>query len=285
MAVFRVERTKDYTVMSNYHLKDKRLTLKAKGLLSQMLSLPDDWDYTLSGLAKINKESKDAIRTAINELEDAGYVFRRQIVLPNGKFGGNDYTIYERPRPVSPSSAIPLSENPPTVIPTPKVSPSDIPTQLNTHGLNTQKQNTYSPNTQSYLSYPSVQTRRDRIDWNEWEQSKNLIRQSIDYSYLTAYTNLFADEVDELVNIMTEALCSKGAEFVINKIPYSYEVVRHRLLSLRSNHIIYVMDCMRKNKTEVRDIGKYYLTALFNAPMTMNLGSVVEVAHDLNNNR
>lgn len=71
MAVFRVERIKDYTVMSNHHLRNKNLSLKAKGLLSQMLSLPDDWDYTLKGLAAINKESVDAIRTAIWELEDA----------------------------------------------------------------------------------------------------------------------------------------------------------------------------------------------------------------------
>ena len=78
MAVFRLERTRDYTVMSNHHLRDKRLSLKAKGLLSQMLSLPEDWDYTLSGLAYINRESKDAIRSAINELERAGYVQRHQ---------------------------------------------------------------------------------------------------------------------------------------------------------------------------------------------------------------
>ena len=82
MAVFRVERTGDYTVMSNFHLKDKRLSLKAKGLLSQMLSLPDDWDYTLSGLSYINRESKDAIRSAVNELETAGYIRAdRQLML------------------------------------------------------------------------------------------------------------------------------------------------------------------------------------------------------------
>ena len=82
MAVFRVERIKDYTVMSNHHLRNKNLSLKAKGLLSQMLSLPDDWDYTLKGLAAINKESVDAIRTAIWELEDAGYVVRTR-TLPH----------------------------------------------------------------------------------------------------------------------------------------------------------------------------------------------------------
>ena len=97
MAVFRVERTRDYTVMSNHHLKNKELTLKAKGLLSQMLSLPEDWDYTLSGLSAINRESKDAIRSAVNELEKAGYIRRRQTVDERGKFSGNEYVIRTAP--------------------------------------------------------------------------------------------------------------------------------------------------------------------------------------------
>ena len=109
MAVFRVERTGDYTVMSNFHLKDKRLSLKAKGLLSQMLSLPDDWDYTLSGLCFINRESKDAIRSAINELERAGYIRRRQTIDATGKFGANEYSIYERP--ITDGSVIGKSDN------------------------------------------------------------------------------------------------------------------------------------------------------------------------------
>ena len=98
MAVFRVEKTKDFTIMSNYHLRDKNLSLKAKGLLSQMLSLPEEWDYTLAGLAHINKESKDAIRSAvILELEQAGYITRRQTTTEGGMFGGNEYLIRERP--------------------------------------------------------------------------------------------------------------------------------------------------------------------------------------------
>ena len=94
MAVFRVERTRDYTVMSNHHLKNKDLSLKAKGLLSQMLSLPEKWDYTLAGLSAINRESKDAIRSAVNELEKAGYIRRRQTVDSRGKFSGNEYIAY-----------------------------------------------------------------------------------------------------------------------------------------------------------------------------------------------
>ena len=97
MAVFRVERTQNYTVMSNYHLRDKTISFKAKGLLSLMLSLPEDWDYTLAGLARISLEGKDAIRAAAVELEKAGYVHRRQTTDKVGKFGSNEYIIREYP--------------------------------------------------------------------------------------------------------------------------------------------------------------------------------------------
>ena len=100
MAVFRVERTRDYTVMSNHHLRNKELTLKAKGLLSQMLSLPEDWDYTLKGLAAINRESIDAIRTAVLELEQAGYIVRSRVRDERGCLRACDYIVYERPQEI-----------------------------------------------------------------------------------------------------------------------------------------------------------------------------------------
>ena len=136
MAVFRVERTNNYTVMSNYHLRDKSLSLKAKGLLSQMLSLPEDWDYTLAGLARINAEGKDAIRAAVVELEKAGYVQRRQTTDKAGKFGSNEYVIREypvthEPPPEGPSSALPLSGNPMTEEPSAVPTQTEKPTQIN----------------------------------------------------------------------------------------------------------------------------------------------------------
>ena len=97
MSVFRVEKTKGYTVMSNHHLRNHTLSLKAKGLLSQMLSLPEDWDYTLQGLAQINKESIDAIREAVRELERAGYIKRSRERDERGCLRGTVYTIYEQP--------------------------------------------------------------------------------------------------------------------------------------------------------------------------------------------
>ncbi len=134
MAVFRVERNTGYTVMSNHHLRNKELSLKAKGLLSQMLSLPEDWDYTLAGLSYINRESIDAIRTAIWELEKAGYITRRQGRDEKGKMTAIEYTIYEQPQPPqlensileNPTAGKPILENPTTDNPT-----LENPTQLN----------------------------------------------------------------------------------------------------------------------------------------------------------
>ena len=141
MAVFRVEKNHNYTVMSNHHLKNKELSLKAKGLLSQMLSLPDDWDYTLAGLARLNREKVDAIRTAIWELEKQGYISRTQTRDANGRMSKTEYIIYETPREISPilenpTTEKPILENPITVKPTSENSASDNPTQLNTNSLN-----------------------------------------------------------------------------------------------------------------------------------------------------
>ena len=108
MAVFRVEKNKGYTVMSNHHLRNKELSLKAKGLLSQMLSLPEDWDYTLAGLSLINREKIDAIREAVRELENAGYIQRSRERDEKGCLRGTTYVIYEQP----PKLDLPTLENP-----------------------------------------------------------------------------------------------------------------------------------------------------------------------------
>ena len=143
MAVFRVERNKGYTVMSNHHLRNKDLSLKAKGLLSQMLSLPENWDYTLKGLSLINRESIDAIRTAVWELEKAGYITRQQNRDGKGKMADMIYTIYEQPQPrleqpdeAAPGLENPVLENPTSDNPTPGNPTLENPMQLNAGKLN-----------------------------------------------------------------------------------------------------------------------------------------------------
>ena len=130
MAVFRVEKNSGYTVMSNHHLRNRALSLKAKGLLSQMLSLPEDWDYTLQGLARINRESIDAIRQAIRELEQAGYIQRSRERDEKGRLRGADYVIFELPQPV-PASVSPTLENPTLENPTQENPTLENPMQLN----------------------------------------------------------------------------------------------------------------------------------------------------------
>lgn len=144
MPVFRVERTKNFTVMSNHHLRDKTISLKAKGLLSQMLSLPNDWDYTLRGLAAINKESIDAVRTAIHELETAGYVVRSRVRDERGLLRGCEYFVYEYPHTEDSDVENRDDFSVPPVLETP-VSDStaqENPTQLNKEIPNKEKQNT-----------------------------------------------------------------------------------------------------------------------------------------------
>lgn len=99
MAVFRVEKSSNYTVMSNYHLDDRSLSLKARGLLATMLRLPDDWDYTIAGLSTKCREGRDAIQNTLNELIEAGYIIRRRSRNENGSFTGIEYIVYEQPQP------------------------------------------------------------------------------------------------------------------------------------------------------------------------------------------
>lgn len=131
MAVFRVEKNHSYTVMANHHLRDERLSLKSKGLLSLILSLPDDWRISIEGMTQFSADGKDAIRSAIRELTDAGYITRAQTHSEAGTFSGYDYIVHETPA-ASPSSGFPTMEKPTTGNPT-----TENPTQRNTDRLST----------------------------------------------------------------------------------------------------------------------------------------------------
>ena len=160
MAVYRVQRTRDYTVMSNYHLKDKGLTLKSKGLLSMILSLPEEWNYTTRGLASICKEGVDAIGSALKELETAGYIVRRQLRGTNGRITDTEYIIYEQPQPKKPDMLPPDTENPDMVKPD-----TEKPAELNIEKSNTEKTITYD---QVPIPFPSgKQRRQDRRNGKE----------------------------------------------------------------------------------------------------------------------
>ncbi len=195
MPTFRVERTGNYTVMSNHHLRNEKLSLKAKGLLSQMLSLPEKWNYTLSGLCAINPESKDAIRSALRELEEQGYVVRRQTTDASGKFSKNEYIIYEVPvsKPdtgADPSLEKPLSENPTTDNPPTGKPSAENPTQLNTKKSNTQKSKTDRSSTDSIpfretaAAVPPEPKRKEADEMQSIYDYRELICENIEYDLL-----------------------------------------------------------------------------------------------------
>ena len=291
MAVFRVERTGDYTVMRNYHLKDKRLSLKAKGLLSQMLSLPEDWDYTLSGLCYINRESKDAIRTAINELEQAGYIRRRQTTDAAGKFGANEYMIFERPDykgAKEPSLEKPSSENPTTENSLPEKPLPGNPTQLNTKKSNTQKQNTDQSKIDSFPFREEAAV--ELMEPNRWEETsmevlksyRKLIQENIEYEYLLQEYPYDQEMLNEIVELIVETVCARRKNTRIAGSDFCHESVRSRFLQLTSEHIRYVMNSLQKNTTEVRNMKQYLLTVLFNAPTTISNYYTAQVNHDMN---
>ena len=235
MAVFRVERNTGYTVMSNHHLRNKELSLKAKGLLSQMLSLPEDWDYTLAGLSYINRESIDAIRTAVWELEKAGYITRRQGRDEKGKMTAIEYTIYEQPQP--PELDCPVLENPTADNPTTENPTSENPMQLNkdisskeqsitdlssTHSIPFHSLNPL-PYEQDEAAAPPERKRTEAKTNSAIEIYREIIKENIDYDILIQDPKMDKDRLDEIVEIMLETVCTarKTIRMPLSLIPSS----------------------------------------------------------------
>ena len=290
MAVFRVERNSGYTVMSNHHLRNKELTLKAKGLLSQMLSLPEDWDYTLAGLSHINRESIDAIRTAVWELEKAGYILRRQGRDEKGKMTAIEYTIYEQPQPVleNPIPGKPMLENPTTDNPT-----SENPTQLNKDISSKEKSITDVSITdpipilsrpsplEDEAAQPPERKGTEAVKQSAVDIYREIIMENIEYDALMQNPKMDKERLDEIVDLMLETVCSARKTLRIAGDDYPAELVKSKFLKLNSSHIEFVMDCLQKNTTQVRNMKQYLLTVLFNAPTTISNHYTAQVNHDM----
>ena len=290
MAVFRVERNTGYTVMSNHHLRNKELSLKAKGLLSQMLSLPEDWDYTLAGLSYINREKIDAIREAVRELERAGYIQRSRERDEKGRLRGTDYIIYEQP----PNLDLPTLENPTLENPTQEKPTLENPTQLNKDILSKEQSITYLSSTDSIpfhslnplpfahgeAATPPERKRTEAKTNSAIEIYREIIKENIDYDILIQDPKMDKDRLDEIVEIMLETVCTARKTIRIAGDDYPAELVKSKFLKLNSSHIEFVLDCMRENTTKVRNIKQYLKAVLFNAPSTIDSYYTALVNHD-----
>lgn len=287
--VFRVEKTANFTVMSNTHLKDRRLSYKAKGLLSVILSLPPDWDYTITGLAVIAADGVDSVKTAIRELEQYGYVTRTQLRDERGRMAQNEYRVYEDPtdnpdyvpsenvsenntgsssrRSRRDFSVSPSAEKPSPVTPKTDKTQADNIIKSNKNILNTDKSiHSFTPADRNEMidkSSPSFSSAAER------EQYSEIIRENICYDEKYAHSTGDRQQVDELVSIMTDVVCSTSPTIRVNGEAVSREVVKSRFLKLTDEEIDYVLYALRHNSSRVGNIRSYLITALYNSRSTV----------------
>ena len=255
-----------------------------------MLSLPEDWDYTTKGLAYICKDGVDSICATVRELEGAGYIVRERERHADGTLGGIEYTILEQPR----EPEVPKRENPVQVEnagDAPKRAfPEQVkpvlgkPEQENPAQLNIEEQSKEELNTDLTKSFPSFLRERKFAQEDELERRNSYraqIMTNVDYNYLVGYTEVDRARLDELVGLMLDTVCSTKSSIRVAGEELPAEVVRSRLLKLTGAHLLYVLDRINENTTEVRHVKPYLLTALYNAPLTMDNHYALMVGHDL----
>ena len=291
MAVFRIEKNKNYTVMANYHLRDISLSLKAKGLLSLMLSLPEDWDYTTKGLACICKDGVDSICSTVKELEKAGYVQRRRLRNELGHLTEIEYTILEKPVRTASSeeSALPDSsakagtppkrekpvldypvlDNPELAFPEQEEPEQENPAQLNIQESITEKSITDLSSKDSFFPSTEAVPVNRQAPLTDGRTEREQIREQIEYEIMRERYG--REQIDELVEIMLEVSMNRSPTIRIGRdAEYPTSYVQDRLSRITAMHIERVCDGIRDNHTQVRNTKAYLLAALFNAVSTLD---------------
>ena len=252
-----------------------------------MLSLPEDWNYTTRGLAAICKEGVDAIGGALRELETAGYIVRYQLRDRQGRISDTEYVIYEQPQPKNPDTPQPDTASPDTENPDMVKPDTEKPAELNIEKSNTEKTITYGSSTDSIpFREPAAaqlpeRKGRDAMSVSEMESYRDLILENIEYDHLCREFTTYREDLDEIVELMVETVCAKRKTTRIAGSDFPHEVVRSRFLKLDCSHIEFVMECLRNNTTEIRNMKQYLLAVLFNAPTTISNHYTAQVNHDM----
>ena len=282
MAVCRIKKNRNYTYMSNYHLRDLNLSNKTCGLLSKMLSLPENWDYSTRGLAAICKDGVDSITSQLKELEKYGYLQRHRIRDENGKIIDMEYIIYEEPY-----WHFPDTETPDMVKPSEVKPHKENPTQLNIDITSKDESNKDLSSIDSFSSdeRPSVlanlEAKRKETICRDMNVYREIIKENISYDYLIEDLPYDHDRLEEILELIVETVCSTRKYIRVAGTDYPAEVVRSRLMKLDMEHIKFVFDCLKENTTKIRNIKQYLLTTLYNAPTTIGNYYSALVQHDL----
>lgn len=282
--VFRIEKSRDFTVMSNHHFKNKDLSLKAKGLLSQMLSLPESWDYSLKGLVSICKEGKESINKALNELEEHGYLTRTQ-VREKGRFSRTEFVIREVPvspctenrvtveSPKNHDALLPESSYTENRVTVEKPPCTGKPYTVNPLTVSPCTENLPLLNTKDNKELKELNTKSIYPPMYDEDEIEEVIRENIEYDILLQDPEYFgspatAEILDNMVEIIKKPFLSSKTHHRIGGDDIATECVRSRLLKLDCEHIKYVFDCVfgDTKQGKIKNIGAYLLTALYNAP-------------------
>ena len=290
MPVFRVDKSRDFTVVANCVFKDRSLSAKAKGILVEMLSLPESWDYTLKGLTSLFSDGIDSIRQGINELEKHGYIVRERKRDSRGRLGGMEYVIYETPhKPVENSidSAYPKSQDPTTENPTQDSSAEEMPTvykelnKYNTYPVSiTKASNSFLPEVSENLEECAPEENSGRKEFSDTSRAREEIKRQIEYNVMVQRCQ--PSQLDELVEIMLEVRMnlSPTTRFSRDEV-YPTVYVQDRYSRLNAEHIEQVLDGIRENTSKVMHTKAYLMKCLFNAPETLESKVIMDVNHDL----
>lgn len=312
MTKYTIKKEKDFVQIPNSILTSPDISLKAKGILALMLSLPDNWKFSIEGIASKCKESKECIANAIKELETAGYIKRTMMHGNDGKITGMEYEIFEEPytaveaeehndekpcedkpctdnhsaeKPLTedaseekPLTDKPSTENPSMDLPV-KEKPSEENPWVNNIKINKKENNNILYNNTQSNPIPS----KNKISFNmsEIDKCRWMIKDNIDYYILVKRDYIPNDMLDEIVELMVETICSKNETITIASNTYPHELVKSKFLKINSDHIEYIIDCVSKNTTKVNNIKQYLLAAIFNAPNTIGSYFTTKVNHDL----
>lgn len=252
---------------------DRSLSLRDRGMMLTLLSLPDNWEFTIAGLGKILPDGKAAIHASLKSLQKAGYLSKNQSRNDKGVFGENVIEVYETPNTPFPDfrqTENPVTENPATEKPVPVFQP-----QLINNKVINQETNI------NVLTNQSIYQDLEMDVMDSMETYMDIVKRNIEYECLLKNNPYKKDVIEEILNLIVETLSVKRKTLRIAGAEYPYELVRDKFLRLEMGHIQYVLDCMNKNATKIRNIKNYVLTALYNALNTIGNYYQSEVKHDM----
>lgn len=292
--VVRVIKDTNFTVMSNYHLRDNKLSLKAKGLLSLVLSLPEDWDYTIKGLLQFARDKNDSFAATLKELENNGYLNRERKRNEKGQVKGNKYYFYETPKLnekfTETKLESPKRENPVQVKKPKRENPvqgkpvQENPVLLNKDILNKEKLNKDITNNLSYQSKDNIdskaQDENKMIDEIDFKTKLEKVKQQVKYDNLISkYSNA---QIDEIIELIAWCLCTSLQSLKINGTSTDIMLMRTKIAQLTDKHIEYILKCLEDNKTAIKNRRNYLLTCIYNAASSFKASKQKDTSYDLN---